>query len=210
MTQHHHKVGVSLLIALLLSLPIRCFAAEPFLTPSPTPITTLASNQGITYQFTQLYEPNRGSEKPRSPLVLGKKLDAYTLTLQNHSPHPVQILSGEITNHLKPEEAYAKAKQSAGMQYAECAAVGLAFAPLTFGLSLITGPFVFGPFAAVTAGHHNQKALTYIYQRPGLISTDTLQPGQSKEYALITLKGVKPELKLSLLDLQTQTEWSLP
>ena len=210
MTRHHQSVGVSLLISLLLSLPIASFATEPVSTRISTPVSTVPSPQAITYRFTQLFEPNHEGEKPRSPLILGKKLDTYTLMLQNNSSHPVQILSGEVINHLKPEEAYAQTKQSAGMQYTENAALGLAMAPLTFGVSLVAGVCLFGPLAALNAGHHNQKALTYINQRPGVIPTDTLQPGQSKSYNLITLKGIKPEIKLSLLDLQTQREWSLP
>lgn len=212
MTQRHPQVGVSLLISLLLTLPLSSLAIEPnSLSRNAVPVTSTSSNTpNVSYQFTQLYEPNHEGEKPRSPLILGKRLDAYSLTLQNNSPHPVQILSGSITNHLKPEEAYAQAKQSAGMQYAENAALGLALAPLTFGLSVVSGLLLFGPLSALTAGHHNQKALNYISQRSGLIPTDTLQPGQKKEYTCITLKGVKPELTLSLVDLQTQSEWSIP
>jgi len=195
------RASFALLPLFSLTLSAITFAAEPTTSSSPSPVTV---------HFEKKFEPNREREKPRSPLALGKKLDAYTLTLKNTGPNPVQILSGQIINHLTPEFAYTQAKQSAGLQYAEAAVLGLACAPFTFGLSLPVELFIAGPIAASHAGNKNKEALGYINQHPGLIPLETILPQESKQYSLITLKDVKPEAKLTVQDLKTQQEWILP
>lgn len=206
------KTRVSFAMLSLLTLLACTGFAEIPTTPQPAPavnITTPTSTP-ISIHFEKQFEPNREGEKPRSPLVLGRKLDAYTLTIKNNGPNPIQILSGQILNHLTPEEAYVKTKQSAGLLYAESAGAGLIAAPFTFGLSLALELFILGPLAASHAGSQNQAALSYINQHAGLITLDTILPKESKQYQLITLKDVKPDLHLSVQDLQTHTEWSLP
>jgi len=145
------KLRVSLaMLSVLTLLPLISFAEVPA-TPQPASAVniTTPSNTPISIHFEKQFEPKREGEKPRSPLVLGRKLDAYTLTIQNNGPNPVQILSGQILNHLTPEEAYAKAKQSAGLLYAESAGAGLVAAPFTFGLSLALELFLLGPITSV-------------------------------------------------------------
>jgi len=206
------KLRVSFaMLSLLILLPLITFAEVPSMPQSAPAINiTTPSNTPISIHFEKQFEPNREGEKPRSSLPLGRKLDAYTLTIQNNGPNPIQILSGQILNHLTPEEAYAKAKQSAGLLYAESAGAGLVAAPFTFGLSLALELFILGPIAASHAGNQNEAALNYINQHAGVIPLETILPKESKQYPLITLKDVKPDLHLSVQDLQTHTEWSLP
>jgi len=209
-TRLKQRVSFALLSMLALTSPLLSLAEIPA-TPQPTQAVALThpANSPLTIHFEKQYETHREGEKPRSPLVLGRKLDAYILTLQNTGSHPVQILSGQILNHLASEEAYAKAKQSAGLLYAESAGAGLIAAPFTFGLSLALELFIIGPFAASHAGSQNQAALSYINQHTGVIALDTILPQESKQYQLITLKDVKPMAQLTVQDLNTKQEWNL-
>lgn len=204
------KVSLGLLFTLLLTFPITTLAEEPTET-SPALTTTISAPapQPIVLSFKKKWEEHREGEKLRAPIVLGKKLDAYTLTIQNNGVNPVQIVSGQLTNHIPPEEAYVKLKQSAGMQYAGSAALGLAAAPFTFGFTLLTGLFLNGPIVAAAASAHNQSALAYVNQNPGIITSDILQPGESRHYELLTLKENKPTVQLIVQDLNTQTEWTI-
>jgi len=164
----------------------------------------------LTVSIQQIVEANREGEPPRSPLILRDKLDAYTITLQNNQPNPVQILSGSVSNHLVPEQAYLKAKQSAGAAYGTCVGKGLVLAPLTLGISLIAEAFLGGPIAANVVDSKNRKLLGYVGQYPGTIPLVTLAPGEQKTLTVLMDKQVKPEVHLSAQDLKTQALYDYP
>jgi hypothetical protein len=173
------------------------------------PIVTNATS-GVTLYWEKQIQPLREGESPRPPLILRKKLDAYQLTIENHRANSIQIITNTLPNHVSPELAYLKAKQSPGMAYTTEAVLGLAMAPLSFGVTLITGLFVFGPLDAAMTGTKNKKLLLYVNQFAGNIPLETILPGESKHYGLLTEKDTQPEIHLTVQDLKTGETLDLP
>jgi len=210
----HRRSSLGLLTALLLSFPLTCLAEETALTTPNTPSnpTIVAPPQTpiVTVTLKQVFKELLKGEQPRSPVILRDRLDQYTVTVQNNQPNPVQIIAGELPNHLPPEQAYKKAKQSTGVAYASALGLGLALAPLTFGATLVAEAFIGGPLGVLIISAKNKKLLNYVNQYPGTVPLITLLPHESKIFTFLIDKDVKPEVHLSVQDLKTQTVFNYP
>jgi|GEM_PF-1481479 len=211
----HRRSSLSLLIALLLSLPLTCLAEETVLTTPNTPATVPSvevppQTPLVTVTVQQVFKELLKGEQPRSPVILRDRLDQYTVTVQNNQPNPVQIIAGELPNHLPPEQAYKKAKQSTGVAYASALGLGLALAPFTFGATLVAEAFIGGPLGVFIISSKNKKLLNYVNQYPGTVPFITLLPHESKTFTFLIDKDVKPEVHLSVQDLKTQTVFNYP
>ncbi len=192
-------LALALSLSLLTGTPFSLSAAE-VTSPSPPSNTTSASvetqTKPIHITLTQLDE----TDQQFSSRWLRKKYDTYTVIIQNTGKTPIQILSADIPERLAPEDVYARMKHSAAKRYATTAGMGLATAPLTFGISLVACLLLLGPIDAIGTGSYNQHMLQYVSRFPGKIPSDLLPAGETRQVDVLTAYNVKPHLYLSVQD----------
>jgi hypothetical protein len=215
--------SLALTLTLLAAPPLSVFAAEasvPAATAtSPTTTATPSASGSPTTQ--SVINPAASTPTPENPIRitvrkldeteehfssrwLRQKYDTYTLVIQNTSQTAVRILSADIPERLSPEDMYARMKHSAGKRYAATAGMGLATAPLTFGVSLAVCLLLLGPIDAVATGSYNRNMLQYLTRFPGKLPLDLLPAGEVRQMNALTAYSVQPHLYLSVQEVASQ------
>jgi hypothetical protein len=207
--------SLALTLTLLAAPPLSVFAAEASVSAatatSPTTTATPSASGSPTVINPTAINPIRitvrkldETEEHFSSRWLRQKYDTYTLVIQNAGPAPVRILSADIPERLSPEDVYARMKHSAGKRYAATAGMGLATAPLTFGVSLAVCLLLLGPIDAVATGSYNRNMLQYLTRFPGKLPLDLLPAGEVRQVNVLTAYGSQPHLYLSVQEVASQ------
>ena len=215
--------SLALTLTLLATPPLSAFTAETSLPAATTtsPATAATPSASGSPTVPSAANPAAMVPTPENPIRitvrkldeteehfssrwLRQKYDTYTLTIQNTGQTPVRILSTDIPERLAPEDVYAHMKHSAGKRYAATAGMGLATAPLTFGVSLAVCLLLLGPIDAVATGSYNRNMLQYLTRFPGKLPLDLLPAGESRQVNILTAYGIQPHLHLSVQEVASQ------
>lgn len=198
------RIYSGLFSLLLLTITCHSWAEEPQTVTSPSPMATTAQTVPVTVTFTKI--PVKSVNLHR----FQDKYDCYQMNVQNHGSAPLVILNGDLPNHVSPEQAYASSKKSPGAAYGQEALVGLAFAPLTFGLSLAAALVLIGPGHMIYVNVLNKDYLEQASHYPGKIALEPIPPGANRTYALLVPRDTPPTYTLTLQDEQSKATYALP
>lgn len=164
-------------------------------------VALLLLEEALSVEYTE----DLIGKKQRRHYLLGKEYKAYRATIRSDYPNPILLSSVNIPAKVSPEAAYGNLKKSPASQYLTTAAVGLAFAPFSFGITLVTHCFILGPLMAVPTGSYNKKTREYVNQFQGSIEQDVIHPNEELALGiLIPVEIDSPQLQLTIQDLDTQ------